>query len=81
MITIEQLTERKETVTEDIKKVIPAKRAGQKENIAGAAIFIASRAGNYSVGSNIVIDGGESVRGIQRAFYAKIWPDLVNLER
>ena len=67
--------------TEDIKKVIPAKRVGQKENIAGAAIFLASRAGNYSVGSNIVIDGGESVRGIQRAFNAKIWPDLVNLER
>ena len=67
--------------TEDIKKVIPAKRVGQKENIAGAAIFLASMAGNYSVGSNIVIDGGESVRGIQRAFYAKIWPDLVNLER
>ena len=67
--------------TEDIKKVIPAKRVGQKENIAGAAIFLASRAGNYSVGSNIVIDGGESVRGIQRAFCAKIWPDLVNLER
>ena len=67
--------------TEDIKKVIPAKRVGQKENIAGAAIFLASRAGNYSVGSNIVIDGGESVRGIQRAFYAKILPDFVNLER
>jgi len=66
--------------TEDIKKVIPAKRVGQKENIAGAAIFLASRAGNYSVGSNIVIDGGESVRGIQRAFYAKILPDLVNME-
>ena len=67
--------------TEDIKKVIPAKRVGQKENIAGAAIFLASRAGNYSVGSNIVIDGGESVRGIQRACYAKIWSDLVNLEK
>ena len=35
--------------TEDIKKVIPAKRVGQKENIAGAAIFLASRAGNFSV--------------------------------
>ena len=67
--------------TEDMKKVIPAKRVGQKENIAGAAIFLASMAGNYSVGSNIVIDGGESVRGIQRAFYAKIFPDMVNLEK
>ena len=67
--------------TEDIKKVIPAKRVGQKENIAGAAIFLASMAGNYSVGSNIVIDGGDSVRGIQRAFYAKIRPDIVNVEK
>ena len=67
--------------TEDMKKVIPAKRIGQKENIAGAAIFLASMAGNFSVGSNIIIDGGESVRGIQRAFYNKIWPDIVDLEK
>ena len=67
--------------TDDMKKVIPAKRIGEKDNIAGAAIFLASRAGNFNVGSNIVVDGGESVRGIQRAFYAKLWPDLVRLDR
>jgi NAD(P)-dependent dehydrogenase (short-subunit alcohol dehydrogenase family) len=67
--------------TAEMKKVIPGKRVGAKENIAGAAIFLASQAGNFSVGSNIVVDGGESVRGIQRAFYAKIWPDLVKLDR
>ena len=67
--------------TEEMKKIIPAKRIGQKENIAGAAIFLASMAGNFSVGSNIIIDGGESVRGIQRAFYNKIWPDFVDLEK
>jgi NAD(P)-dependent dehydrogenase (short-subunit alcohol dehydrogenase family) len=67
--------------TDEMKKVIPAKRIGEKDNIAGAAIFLASRAGNFSVGSNIVVDGGESVRGIQRAFYAKIWPDFVRLDR
>lgn len=67
--------------TDEMKKVIPAKRIGEKDNIAGAAIFLASRAGNFNVGSNIVVDGGESVRGIQRAFYAKIWPDLVRLDR
>ena len=67
--------------TDEMKKVIPAKRIGQKDNIAGAAIFLASRAGNFSVGSNIVVDGGESVRGIQRAFYAKIWPEFVRLDR
>ena len=67
--------------TDEMKQVIPAKRIGEKDNIAGAAIFLASRAGNFNVGSNIVVDGGESVRGIQRAFYAKIWPDLVRLDR
>ena len=67
--------------TDEMKKVIPAKRIGEKDNIAGAAIFLASRAGNFNVGSNIVVDGGESVRGIQRAFYATMWPDFVRLDR
>jgi NAD(P)-dependent dehydrogenase (short-subunit alcohol dehydrogenase family) len=67
--------------TEEMKRVIPGKRIGEKENIAGAAIFLASRAGNFNVGSNLVVDGGESVRGVQRAFYANIWPDLVKLDR
>jgi NAD(P)-dependent dehydrogenase (short-subunit alcohol dehydrogenase family) len=67
--------------TDEMKKVIPGKRIGEKENIAGAAIFLASRAGSFNVGSNIVVDGGESVRGVQRAFFAKIWPDFVNLDR
>jgi len=67
--------------TDEMKQVIPAKRIGEKDNIAGAAIFLASRAGNFNVGSNIVVDGGESVRGIQRAFFAKIWPDFVRLDR
>ena len=67
--------------TDEMKKVIPAKRIGEMDNIAGAAIFLASQAGNFNVGSNIVVDGGESVRGIQRAFYAKILPDFVRLDR
>jgi NAD(P)-dependent dehydrogenase (short-subunit alcohol dehydrogenase family) len=67
--------------TDEMKKVIPGKRIGEMENIAGAAIFLASRAGNFNVGSNIVVDGGESVRGVQRAFFAKIWPDFVKLDR
>ena len=67
--------------TDEMKKMNPAKRIGEWENIAGAAIFLASRAGNFNVGSNIVVDGGESVRGIQRAFFAKIWPDFVDLNK
>jgi NAD(P)-dependent dehydrogenase (short-subunit alcohol dehydrogenase family) len=67
--------------TDEMKTVIPAKRIGELDNIAGAAIFLASQAGNFNVGSNIVVDGGESVRGIQRAFYARVMPDFVRLDR
>lgn len=67
--------------TDEMKRVIPAKRIGERENIAGAAIFLASQAGSFNVGSNIVVDGGESVRGVQRAFFAKMWPDFVKLDR
>ncbi len=67
--------------TEKMRKTIPAKRIGQAENVAGAAIFLASRAGSFSVGSNIVVDGGESVRGVQRTLYAQVWPDFVHLDR
>jgi len=66
---------------DELKKVNPAKRIGAKENIAGAAVFLASRAGDFSLGSNLVVDGGESVRGIQRAFFATIWPETVLLDR
>lgn len=67
--------------TDAMRANIPAKRVGAMENIAGLAIFLASQAGNFNVGSNLVVDGGESVRGIQRAFFAKIWPEFVRLDR
>lgn len=45
---------------------IPAKRIGTEEDMAGAAIYLASRAGDYVVGSTIIVDGGVShVRGAQ----------------
>lgn len=37
---------------------IPARRIGEPEDMAGAAIYLASRAGDYVVGSTIVVDGG-----------------------
>jgi len=39
---------------------IPAGRLGEPEDLAAAAIYLASRAGDYLVGSNIVVDGGVS---------------------
>lgn len=67
--------------TDELKAVNPSKRIGEMDNIAGVAVFLASRAGSFNVGSNIVVDGGDSVRGIQRAFFAKIRPDFVRLDR
>jgi NAD(P)-dependent dehydrogenase (short-subunit alcohol dehydrogenase family) len=37
---------------------IPAKRIGHDEDMAGAAIYLASRAGDYVVGETITVDGG-----------------------
>ena len=37
---------------------IPAKRIGVDEDMAGAAIYLASRAGDYVVGETITVDGG-----------------------
>jgi NAD(P)-dependent dehydrogenase (short-subunit alcohol dehydrogenase family) len=43
---------------DDVAKRIPAGRIGTDEDMAGAAIFLASRAGDYVVGSTITVDGG-----------------------
>ncbi len=43
---------------EEIAARIPAGRIGQDEDMAGAAIFLASRAGDYVLGSTLVVDGG-----------------------
>jgi len=45
---------------EEIAKRIPAGRIGRDEDMAGAAIYLASRAGDYVVGSTLVVDGGVS---------------------
>jgi NAD(P)-dependent dehydrogenase (short-subunit alcohol dehydrogenase family) len=37
---------------------IPSRRIGRDEDMAGAAIYLASRAGDYVVGSTLVVDGG-----------------------
>lgn len=46
---------------EDVRKRIPAQRIGRDEDMAGAAIFLASKAGDYVVGATIVVDGGVSL--------------------
>jgi NAD(P)-dependent dehydrogenase (short-subunit alcohol dehydrogenase family) len=43
---------------EEVAKHIPARRIGMDEDMAGAAIFLASRAGDYVIGSTLTVDGG-----------------------
>jgi NAD(P)-dependent dehydrogenase (short-subunit alcohol dehydrogenase family) len=39
------------------------KRIGEPEEIAGAAVFLASRAGAFTTGHTLVIDGGATING------------------
>ncbi len=41
----------------------PLGRIGEPQDIAGAAVFLASRAGNFITGQTLVIDGGTTVTG------------------
>ena len=41
-----------------VSQRVPAGRVGTEEDMAGAAIFLASRAGDYVLGETIVVDGG-----------------------
>jgi len=41
-----------------VAKRIPAQRIGVEEDMAGTAIFLASRAGDYVIGDTIAVDGG-----------------------
>ena len=43
---------------EETAQRIPARRIGTDEDMAGAAIYLASRAGDYVVGATLVVDGG-----------------------
>jgi NAD(P)-dependent dehydrogenase (short-subunit alcohol dehydrogenase family) len=43
---------------DEVARRIPSRRIGDAEDMAGTAIFLASRAGDYIVGDTIVCDGG-----------------------
>ena len=46
-----------------LQRAIPLRRIGEPEEIAGAAVFLASRAAAYMTGHSIVIDGGATISG------------------
>jgi NAD(P)-dependent dehydrogenase (short-subunit alcohol dehydrogenase family) len=43
---------------EAVEKMLPSGRIGNPDEIAGAALYLASAASNYTTGAEIIIDGG-----------------------
>ncbi|MBS0427937.1 MAG: SDR family oxidoreductase [Proteobacteria bacterium] len=43
---------------DEVAERVPLGRIGSTEDMAGAAVYLASRAGDYVVGSTLVVDGG-----------------------
>lgn len=51
-----------------VARAIPARRIGEGEDIAAAAIYLASKAGDYVIGDTLTVDGG--------LVYASFGPDI-----
>jgi len=50
--------EEAQKVKEAVAKMLPGGRIGHPDEIAGAALYLASAASNYTTGAEIIIDGG-----------------------
>ena len=51
------------TIYEQVVAACPLGRIGEPEDIAGTAVFLASRAGAFITGETLVVDGGVSMAG------------------
>lgn len=43
---------------DEVARAIPARRIGRPEDMAAAAVYLASRAGDYVIGDTLTVDGG-----------------------
>ena len=44
-----------------ITSTMPLRRIGEPEEIAGVAVFLASKAGTFATGQNFIVDGGQTI--------------------
>ena len=49
---------------DEVARRIPMRRIGRDEDMAGVAIYLASRAGDYVVGETIAVDGGVALANL-----------------
>lgn len=50
-----------EKYKEEIERGIPLHRIGSPEDVAGACLFLSSKAGSYVNGATITLDGGSVI--------------------
>jgi NAD(P)-dependent dehydrogenase (short-subunit alcohol dehydrogenase family) len=60
-MVLEPMTEEHLKQLEELKKEIPLRRLGKPEDIAGAALYLASEDSDWCTGQAIVVDGGMSI--------------------
>jgi NAD(P)-dependent dehydrogenase (short-subunit alcohol dehydrogenase family) len=52
-----------DAASKEVTDRTPLGRLGEVEDISGAAVFLASKAGAWTTGQTIVIDGGDTIKG------------------
>ena len=55
---VSEMNQAAKNAGEAVAQLVPAKRIGRSSDMAGAAVFLASRAGDYVVGDTLAVDGG-----------------------